>query len=114
MTTTYQMIKALPAKGFNWTGFTAALRSKVIAANAAMPHTLEGWDGAKGMREVRTAAMEMAAFYVSRVSSRSHIIPPSDESRVWDSFEGGHHCHWTDRDADEAATNEIAQLIKTV
>jgi hypothetical protein len=112
MTTTYEMIRAIPAKGFDWTGFNAALRAKVVAANAAMPDTLAGWDTAKGMRAIRTAAMEMACFYVSKVSTRSNIIAPSEESRMWDSFEGGHHDVWNDAKAEETATAEVAELIK--
>lgn len=111
MTTTYEMIRALPAKGFDWAGFTAALRAKVVAAGAAMDFTLEGWDAAKGMREIRTAAMEMANFYADKVSKRVNIIAPSPESRAWDSFEGGHHDVWNDADAMEAATQEVAELI---
>lgn len=111
MTSTYEMIRTLPAKGFDWATFNATLRSKVVAANAAMPHTLEGWDAAKGMREIRTAAMEMANFYVDKVSKRVNIIAPSQESAAWDSFEGGHHDVWNDAGATEAATSEIAEII---
>ena len=110
--TTYEMIRAIPAKGFDWTGFCAALRTKVVAASAAQAFTLEGWGAAKGMREIRTAAMEMAAFYVDKVSKRSNIIAPSTESRTWDSFEGGHHDVWNDADATEQATQEVAELIQ--
>lgn len=110
--TTYEMIRAVTAKGFDWAGFCAALRTKVIAANAAQDFTLEGWAAAKGMREIRTAAMEMAAFYVDKVSKRSNITAPSTESRTWDSFEGGHHDVWNDADASEQATQEVAELIK--
>ena len=58
MAATYEIIRALPAKGFDWAGFNAALRAKVVAANAAMPHTLEGWDAAKGMRAIDTIEAE--------------------------------------------------------
>lgn len=111
MTTTYEMIKAIPAKGFDWTGFNAALRAKVVAVNAAMPHTLEEWDNAKGMRAIRTAAMEMAAFYVDKVSKRVSNIPASPESKAWDSFEGGHNDVWNDEEAANKATDEIAKMI---
>jgi hypothetical protein len=110
--TTYETIRAIPAKGFDWTGFCAALRAKVVAADAAQAFTLEGWDAAKGMREIRVAAMEMACFYVSKVSQRSNIIAPSQESRTWDSFEGGHHDVWNDAGTVEAATQEVAELVK--
>jgi len=111
MTSTYEMIRSLPAKGFDWTAFNSALRSKVVSVNAAMDDTLAGWDAAKGIRAIRTAAMEMACFYVSKVSSRSNIIAPSSETKMWDSFEGGHHDVWTDRETEESATAEIAEII---
>lgn len=114
MVTTYEMIRAIPAKGFDWTGFNAALRAKVVSINAAMDDTLAAWDNAKGMREIRTAAMEMANFYVTKVAQRQHIIAPSDESRAWDSFEGGHNDVWTDAAALENATDEVAKLIKSM
>jgi len=111
--TTYEMIRSLHAKGFNWAGFITALRAKVVSVNAAMPHTLADWDAAKGMREIRVVAMEMANFYVDKISKRNHIIAPSDESKAWDSFEGGHHGVWNDRDTVESATRQIAELVKT-
>lgn len=112
MTTTYEMIRALPAKGFDWTGFNAALRAKVVSVDAARADTLADWDAAKGMRAVRTAAMEMANFYADKVSKRQNIIAPSSESRMWDSFEGGHNDVWTDAEALERAAGEVAELIK--
>jgi len=118
MTTTYEMIRALPAKGFDWTGFNTALRAQWVAlqgrniASWSSQNTLQGWDAAKGMREVRTAAMEMANFIISDKSRRVSRIAPSSESRMWDSFEGGHVDVWTDADAETVATQEIAELIK--
>lgn len=113
MNSTYEMIKAIPAKGFDWVGFVAALRKKVVAAKAyGFQDTLDGWDAAKGTRQVRIAAMEMANFYVDKVSKRQNVIAPSDETRAFDSFEGGHHDVWNDADAAEKATQEIVELIK--
>jgi len=112
MTTTYEMIRRLPAKGFDWASFNAALRAKVVSVNGAMADTLAAWDSAKGMRATRSAAMEMACFYVSKAAQRSNIIAPSEESRAWDSFEGGHIDVWTDAEAEEAATAEVAKLIR--
>jgi hypothetical protein len=108
---TYEIIRDIPAKGFDWAGFNAALRALVVEANAA-PHedTFAEWDSAKGMRAIRIAAMEMANLYAFKVSSRQHIIPPSDESKMWDSFEGGHNLIWNDAAALEAAAQEIAAL----
>lgn len=113
MATTYETIRNIPAKGFDWAGFNAALCAKVVAADAAMPHTLAEWATATGMRAIRTAAMEMACSYVDKVSKRVNIIAPSAESKAWDSFEGGHHDVWNDKTAEETATQEIAELAKS-
>jgi hypothetical protein len=116
MTGTYEMIRALPAKGFDWTGFNAALRAIYVEqtgrniASWIAQNSLAGWDAAKGMREVRTAAMEMACCIVGNKSRRQNIIAPSQESAAWDSFEGGHNDVWTDAQAEEAATQEVATL----
>lgn len=117
MTTTYEMIRALPAKGFDWVAFNAALRAQFVELAGrnigawCHQHSLAGWDAAKGMRAVRGAAMEMACSIVSRKATRQNIIAPSQESQAWDSFEGGHNDVWTDADAEETATQEIAELI---
>ena len=119
MASTYEMIRALPAKGFNWTGFNAALRAEYVAIVGrnveayCVRRSLNEWDAAKGVRQMRGAAMEMACSIVSHKATRSNIIAPSEESRMWDSFEGGHHDVWTDADAEESATAEVAGLIKT-
>lgn len=118
MTTTYEMIKSIPAKGFDWVGFNAALRAEYVTlvgrniGTWCVQHSLAEWDAAKGMRAVRAAAMEMACSIVSRKSTRQNIIAPSQESAMWDSFEGGHNDVWTDADAEEAATAEIAAMIE--
>lgn len=114
MATTYEMIRRLPAKGFDWAALTTALRAKVVSVDAAQPHTLTEWDAAKDMRAIRTAAMEMACFYVDKASKRQNIIAPSSESRMWDSFEGGHNDVWNDADAEQAATAEVAALIDSL
>jgi hypothetical protein len=117
---TYKMIKSLPAKGFDWTSLNTALRAKVLESygtksdSLVRSGTLAEWDAAKGIRAVRGAAMEMANFYVSNVARRQNIIAPSSESRMWDSFEGGHNDVWQDADATVAATQEIADLIEQV
>ena len=113
MTGTYEMVRALPAKGFDWNGFCSVMTAKAVAVGAANERTVAEWAAAKGMRQVRVAAMEMANFYVSQVARRSFRSAPTDESRMWDSFEGGHHEVWTDADALEAATKEVAALIDT-
>jgi hypothetical protein len=116
---TYEIIKAIPAKGFDWTGFSAALRALVIVTDAAKPRqssllsrTLAEWSAAKGMREIRYVAQCMAAYYADDISKRQNIIPPSDESKMWDSFEGGHNDVWNDRESMVAAEQKIAELAK--
>ena len=115
---TYQMIKSLPAKGFDWAGFTAALRAEYLADRIATnraPLGLEEWDSLLSsgkMRDRRRAAWELACCIVGDKSRRSNIIPPSEESRMWDSFEGGHWDVWTDAEAEELATQQIADMIK--
>lgn len=117
MTNTYEMIRAIPAKGFDWIGFCAALRTQYVELAGRnigawiYQNALAQWDAAKGMREVRTAAMEMACSIVSDKARRQNIIAPSQESQAWDSFEGGHNDVWTDAEALEAATQEVAELI---
>jgi len=118
MTSTYEMIKALPAKGFDWVGFNAALRAQFVelcGRNVAAwchQNALQNWDAAKGMREVRTAAMEMACSIVSDKSRCSFRSTPTSETLAFDSFEGGQNEVWTDKEAEENATMEIAELIK--
>lgn len=117
MASTYEMIKAIPAKGFDWAGFNAALRAEYVVLVGrnigawCVQHVLTEWDAAKGVRQMRGAAMEMACSIVSRKATRVNIIAPSQESAMWDSFEGGHRDVWTDIAAEEAATQEVAKLI---
>lgn len=118
MASTYEMIKAIPAKGFDWTGFNAALRAEYVTLVGrnigawCVQHVLTEWDAAKGVRQMRGAAMEMACSIVSRKATRVNIIVPSQESAMWDSFEGGHHDVWTDSEAEESATAEVAAMIE--
>lgn len=119
MTTTYELIRALPAKGFDWAGFNAALRAEYVALAGrnveswSAKHSLAGWDAANGMRAVRTAAMEMACSIVSDKARRSFRSAPTAETLAFDSFEGGMCEVWTDAEAEEAATAEIAKLIRS-
>lgn len=116
MTNTYEMIKALPAK-FDWTSFNAALRAIYVeqagrnVASWSAQHALAEWDAAKGVRQMRGAAMEMACSIVSRKATRSFRSAPTAETLAFDSFEGGMCEVWTDAGAEEAATQEIADLI---
>lgn len=114
---TYEMIKAVPAKGFDWMGFNATLRGIYVEMAGRnieswiAQEALKRWDGAKGMREIRASAMEMASNIVSDRSRRCSRIAPSQESQTWDSFEGGHIDVWTDQEAEAAETQKIAGMI---
>jgi hypothetical protein len=116
MATTYEMIKALPAK-FDWTGFNTTLRAEYVALVGrnveayCVREALAGWDAAKGVRQMRGAAMEMACSIVSRKATRSFRSAPTAETLAFDSFEGGVCEVWTDAEAEAAATQEIAELI---
>ena len=116
---TYELIKKLPAKGFDWTGFVAELRSQAMAkwqkgkdGRYAYCHemTLAEWDAAKGLRQIREAAMQMACGIVSSKATRKAVIPPSEETLSWGGFLGGSIEVWTDEVAVDAATAEIHDL----
>jgi hypothetical protein len=119
MTSTYEMIKALPGKGTNWTKLNAALREHYLAIyaakhNDAVPYektSTDVWDAAKGIRELRTAAMEMANSAVFEASIRNSFQGPSEETLSWGGFLGGSNLVWHDEEDDEQATAEIARII---
>lgn len=122
MTSTYEMIRALPGKSTNWVKLVGTLRGHYLAAyalahNGAAPwagNTTDIWDAAKGVRELRTAAMEMASFTVHAASIRSSFQAPSEETLSWGGFLGGSNLVWMDDDAAAQATAEIASIIKGV
>ena len=47
MTGTYEMVRALPAKGFDWNGFCSAMTAKAVAVGAANERTVAEWAAAK-------------------------------------------------------------------
>lgn len=118
MTNTFEIISALPVKGFDWTAFRAALRAQFVeqcGRNIAAwcnQNALAEFDNATGMREIRRQAVYMAVSIVSHKSTRSNVIPPSQESAAWDSFEGGHHDVWTDAEIEARAIAEIGALAE--
>lgn len=114
--TTYEIIRQIPAKGFNWTGFNAALRSEYVSIREATNRTLDAlpeWDAAKGIRQIRNAAMEMACEIVFMKATQSKFIAPSNETLAWGGCLGGEVAVWTDEDRKEAATQAIAALAKS-
>lgn len=119
MTSTYEMIKALPGKGTDWKRLNAALVENYLAVYAEAHNGAEPWAGtstdvwnaAKGVRELREAAYQAATFAVHAAAQRSSFIPPSPETLSWGGFLGGTSCVWTDKDAEEAETAKIAAII---
>lgn len=119
MNGTYEMIKALPGKGTNWARLNAALRSHYLAVyaakhNGAAPwagNTTDAWDAAKGIGQLRTAAMEMANCAVHCSATRSSFSAPSQETLSWGGFLGGEVLVWNDNEAEAAAVAEIEAII---
>ncbi len=120
MTSTYEMIKALPGKTTNWKNLAAALQSHYLAVyaqahNGAEPwagNTTDVWNAAKGVSQLRVACMEAANFAVGHAAQRSTFQGPSEETLSWGGFLGGSTLVWTDAEAQNAATAEIAKIIK--
>lgn len=120
MTSTYEIIRALPGKGTNWTGLVDALQAHYLAVyaqahNGAEPWaktSTDMWKAAKGVRELRRAAMEAANFAVDTLARKSTFLPPSPETLSWGGFLGGETIVWIDADAESAATAEIIELVR--
>jgi hypothetical protein len=121
--TTDEIIKALPAKGTPWRPLVDTLRDHYLAAYADRhngatpwpPTTIDEWDGAKGVRELRQAAMMIATCFVHLRAVRSSFIPASPETVSWGGgLLGGDMVVYTDRDAEEAATQEVVAIIDGV
>ena len=115
--TTYEIIKALPGKGFNWTGFVAELRARYVVTysnvhDGALPWegTLAEWDAAKGVRQLRHTAMYISTCLTDTVSKRSSFIPPSPETLAWGGFLGGETVVYTDREAEAIAIEEVRTI----
>ena len=119
MTSTYEMIRALPGKGTNWPALVAALTNHYLAVYAAKNDgaqpwgktSVDVWTVAKGIRELRRAAMEAASFAVDEMSRRSSCHAPSPETLSWGGFLGGSTLVWTDEDAQAEATAQVAAII---
>jgi len=114
--TTYETIKKLPAKGFNWKGFVAELRAQYIAwceQKRRVPAYLPEIDpmiAKGGIRNLRTVAMWLAAAIVDFKSKNVHRQEPSQQTLAEGGFLGGEILVWTDRSAEEFATADIADL----
>lgn len=115
MITTYEMIKALPGKGFDWMGFSAALRAayrESCTLHHKVPHSLVDANVAIGVRELRASAMCMAGSIVDFASKTSRFIKPSSETLAWGGILGGEYVVLTDKNAAQLATNEIHILCE--
>ena len=115
MTTTYEAIKAIPGKGYDWDGLVNAVRAEVIEVRNALNYTIpyeEEYAAAKGVRDKRNLAMMFACIYVDNLSRLSHFIPPSQETLNWGGFLGGEHVTYTDEEKSDAATAHIVNMIE--
>ena len=114
--TTYETIKNLPAKGFDWKGFVSELRSQYVAwceENRRIPAYLPEIDPMiekGGIRNMREVAMWLAAAIVDFNSKRVHRQEPSQQTLAEGGFLGGEILVWNDADAEEIATAEIHAL----
>lgn len=108
MTTTYEMIKALPSKS-NWIAIHTALRT-INGGN--FYDSAEELAAQKGIRNAREAAMWMACDLVKRASTKSSFIPASPETLSWGGFLGGTSCVWNDAKIEETKTLEVIAAIR--
>lgn len=113
--TTYEAIKAIPGKGFDWNGFVGAVRDMQIITRSGMnripdPYA-EEFASMKGIGDKRRLAMWYATLIVHDCSKSSKFIPPSQETLSWGGFLGGDTVVLTDEDAAQEATDKIICLI---
>ncbi len=80
---TYEMIKAIPGKGYDWVGFYKALLDTyetVCVKTGSTPLELSNFKQAKGVREMREAAYCMAGCIVERYSVKATAILASQDT----------------------------------
>lgn len=111
MTSTYEMIKALPGKTFNWTALISGLREMHGQEFYA---ELEDIAASKGIRNAREAAMRMAVEIVLTRAVSGRFIPPSPETLSWGGLLGGETVTLRDNEIEEKMTAAIDRLIKRV
>ena len=114
MQTPYDIIRAIPAKGFDWAGFITELRAAYVSNCVEHNKTqacLTDIDGAKGIRATRDAAYVTANCMVSHCSTSVRFIPPSPETLDWGGFLGGEHVVLTNKDREAEATARIAAMV---
>lgn len=122
MASTYDILRALPGKGTDWPALRDALQAHYLEVyaqrhNGAEPwpgNTTDVWKAARGVRELRRAAMEAACFAVDTLSRKSTFLAPSEETLSWGGFLGGETLVWTDAEAEAAATAGVAAIIARV
>lgn len=106
--TTYDAIKALPGKGYDWAGLISTLRE--MQTSPIHPDQ-EKRIAEKGTRAARSAAMELATNIVWDFGLRSTRIPASPETESWGGFLGGETVVYHDRDAEAEATARIVAIL---
>lgn len=112
---TYETIKALPAKRYDWDGLLTALRRMVSEQRAAKNHTMpyeEEYQSARGIRDKRNLAMMYACTFVRDGFKKSHFIPPSPETLQWGGFLGGEHVIVRGHEAEAEAEKVVINLTR--
>lgn len=108
MSSTYEIIRDLPGKGYDWAGFCNALRAMY---SGTFSQDQEARFARTGIRATRNAAMEMAVEIVMS-NTCSSFIAPSPETLSWGGCLGGETVVVRDREREEAATQAIAGLAQ--
>ncbi len=116
---TYEMLHALEGSTTNWNRLNAALTENFLKVYAGAHDGAEPWPGdttdvwpkARGVRALRTAAMEIAQATVLAASTRCSLQGPSPETLSWGGFLGGTSLVWSDHEDERAATAVIAEII---
>lgn len=111
MTSTYEMIKALPGKTTNWGSIISGLREM---HGKEFYEELEVLSTSKGIRNQRETAMRMSVEIILTRVQTSRFIAPSPETLQWGGFLGGETVVLRDHDLEETLTEEIGRLIKRV
>ena len=122
MTTgTYEMIKALPGKGTDWRALVDALSANYVTVYTAAKNqapwaatSTDEWAAAKGVRQLREAAMQAASWAVHAHAQRSNFLPPSEETLSWGGFMGGETVVWADDTAEAEAIEAVRKIIERV
>jgi len=110
----YNLIKAIPAKGINWAEFNAELLRQLFDARRNKTHLMYGlgeWCRAKGVRQMRQAAVEIAVQLADEKSVHVYHEQPSEETLAWGGFLSSTTHVYNRADEREAAIEGIKALI---